>query len=122
MSHSVDESYDVYREEVRKAIKEHICDACQRTISKGHTYCSVYIVFDGEAKTVKRCGSCQTMHEHLRKIAEPVGMWPNEKLNCGSDYEEEWDTEPPEEVVALAFMTDDEAGKLLQKKRHETAV
>ena len=55
MSHSCDEAYAVYNEETRRARKPHVCDACDAGISPGHVYTSVHLVFDGQARTVKRC-------------------------------------------------------------------
>ena len=113
MSHYVDECYDVYQETTRKARKEHDCDACKLPIRRGDYYCSVHIVFDGRARSVKRCGACQTTHIHLRKL-NPGEMWPNEKLACGLDYEEEWGNEPPDEIQALPLLSADERGQLLK--------
>jgi hypothetical protein len=113
MSHCVEEAYTVYNETVRKARKEHTCSACRLPILPGHYYASVFLLYDGDAETIKRCGSCQTTHLHLRKLGDPHGMWPNEKLNCGKSYEGEWDEEPPEEIAALPFLNAENRGLLL---------
>jgi hypothetical protein len=113
MSHYAEEVYTVYNETVRKARKTHACSACRSPILPGHYYASVFIVFDGDADTVKRCGSCQTTHLHLRKLGNEHGMWPNEKLNCGKSYDDEWGEDPPEEIASLPFLSADERGSLL---------
>jgi hypothetical protein len=103
VSHSIDETYDAYRETLRCAAKEHVCSACKELIAKGHRYYSVSWVFDGSADDCKRCLRCQAIHVHLREKA-PGEMWPAERLNCGERYEDEWG-ECPDEVAALAFVS-----------------
>ena len=62
MSHSCDDTYDVYDETFPRARKEHTCHACKATIRVGDKYARIAIVWDGEAETVKRCVRCQA-HE-----------------------------------------------------------
>lgn len=102
MSHSCDETYDVYEERRRVARKAHECDACDLPIRPGDLYYAVSLVWDGTAETVKRCARCQMMHEHLRELA-PGETWPDERLNCGHDYRDQWECDPPAWVAALAF-------------------
>lgn len=116
MSHSIDETYDVYNETSRIARKEHVCAACKETIRIGDRYAIVGIVFDGEAESVKRCLRCQEIHEHLRKLGA-YEMWPAERLDCGEEYKEHWGHEPPPEIAALAFATPEE---MQARKRKET--
>jgi hypothetical protein len=111
MSHYCEEAYTVYNETVRKARKEHTCSACRFPILPGNYYASVFIVFEGEAESLKRCGSCQKTHLHLRQL-DPE-MWPDEKLNCGKAYEDEWGEEPPDEIAELPFLSADQRGMLL---------
>jgi hypothetical protein len=116
MSHEVDEYYRVYQVEVRKARKPHECGACGRPIAPGDTYASAHIVFsNGGGETVKRCGPCELIHKHLRNINHDT--WPAEKLDCGEEYKEHWGAEPPPEIAALAFASDEEAGRLLGRGR-----
>ncbi len=115
MSHLVDECYEVYRETVRKARKEHECSACRLPIRPGDYYCAVFIVFDHRSRFVRRCGACQTTHLHLRELGDG-DMWPDERLNCGLDYEDEWNDEPPEDIAALPLLSADERGALLAPK------
>lgn len=112
MSYAVDKRYDVYLETLRCAAKNHACDACSEAIEKGHRYYSVSWVFDGSASSVKRCLKCQAIHVHLRGL-DPGEMWPDEELNCGQDYLDEWGCDPPDEVAKLAFMSQAEAQKEL---------
>jgi RNase P subunit RPR2 len=113
MSHSIDEYYRVYNVEIRRARKPHSCDACDRAIAPGDRYASVHIVnSDGGGETVKRCGPCEVIHRHLRDNGGGE-MWPAEKLDCGEEYTEHWGKEPPEEIAALAFVTDADAGRVL---------
>lgn len=102
MSYQTDETYDVYNEVHPIARRQHTCSACKEAIEVGHRYTRVSIVIDGEASTVKRCARCQAMHEHLRKLS-PGEMWPEEKLDCGLAYLDEWGEDPPEHIAALAF-------------------
>lgn len=120
MSHSIDECYAVYDETIRRARKDHACSACGLTIRSGDLYCQVFWVFDGAAGSVKRCGRCQKMHEHLR-IKGGGEMWPDERLGCGLDYEEEWGREPPEEIQALPFLPADEASRTLSEEHARQA-
>lgn len=101
MSYSYDATYDVYDETFPQARKEHTCDACSEIIPVGRRYARVSVVFDGGARSHKRCMRCQDLHKHLRSLA-PGEMWPEERLDCGQDYEEEWGT-LPDSVAALAF-------------------
>ncbi len=102
MSHAVEEYYRVYGETPRRARKPHVCDACLETVPARGAYTAVFLVHpDGRTEALKRCSRCQTIHEHLRTLA-PADMWPDERLQCGMDYEEEWGPLPPE-MVAAAF-------------------
>ncbi len=112
MSHGIDECYSVYNETTLKARKAHVCDACERTIERGHYYCRIFIIWQGDKEHVKRCGSCQLTHEHLRKLGGG-DTWPDETLSCGLDYEDEWMKAPPPEVQALAFASSAETGELI---------
>lgn len=104
MSHSIDERYAAYVERRSRANKDHKCDACHRAIARRAEYYRVTWVFDGSAGGCKRCLACQITHEHLRVLCRERGdMWPDERLACGLDYADEWDTEPPPEIAALAF-------------------
>jgi len=94
MSFEVDECAELYKEKIVIARKEHRCGACGERIEKGHRYTTVFVLFQGDAFTYKRCLRCQAIHKHLRGLA-PGEMWPFEDLGCGEDYEKEWGGETP---------------------------
>jgi len=97
------EPYSVYQKTRRRARKAHKCGACHETIRPGDSYMVVSIVFDGTAETIKRCARCEAIHDHLVGLCLADGeRWPEERLNCGESYEDEWG-ECPEEIQALAF-------------------
>jgi hypothetical protein len=105
MSHYAEETYAVYDERARTAAKEHRCDACCETILPGHRYYVIGMVWDGEARSYKRCLRCQRIHVHLRALGYDNELWPDERLDCGETYEAHWGVEPPPEIAALAFAT-----------------
>lgn len=113
------EPCSVHETEIRKARKKHTCNACGRDIQPGHHYARVFVVWDGNREITKRCGSCQLTWVHLAELCtkrnlESGGcLYPDGALNCGLKYADEWDGEPPEEIVRLPFLTDEEAGALL---------
>ena len=108
MSHSCDATYDVYDESRLTARKAHECDACDLPIRPGDGYWRIFYRFEGRAEHVKRCLRCQVIHEHLRTLA-PGEMWPAEKLDCGEEYRQHWDCDPPEWIADLAFWSPGES-------------
>jgi hypothetical protein len=119
VSQSTDGTYDVYRETRRTARKEHRCSACHETIASGHSYHHVAIVYEREAETVKRCERCQAIHLHLREVsrADPYEeLWPDERLDCGEEYESHWGRKPPPEIAELAFVTQAEMQQRVRKQ------
>ena len=112
MSYEVDGCYDLYQEKCVRARKRHACSACDRTIESGHRYVRVHWIYERNRGECKRCGSCQTLHLHLRKIGGEA-WWPDETLSCGRTYEDEWGTVPPTEIARLPLLSDDEASSLL---------
>jgi hypothetical protein len=121
VSHSCDETYTVYDERRVRARKQHRCAACREAIKPGHAYTRIGIVFDGCASTIKRCLRCQAIHVHLRKKCDDANvasrrdyddmLWPDERLDCGLDYEEEWG-ELPDEIADLAFKNSEDMQKV----------
>jgi len=101
MSYVPEGYYDVYDECPVTARIEHECSACDEKIRTGSIYYRVRIVYEGTAKTIKRCDRCQAIHVHLRELGNG-NTWPEERLDCGLDYGEEWG-ELPKEVEVLAF-------------------
>lgn len=118
MSYETDGCYGFYKETVRVARKTHKCSACKRTLAKGHRYMHISAQADDSVHTYKRCGACQVVHKHLRRLCRELDcdMWPDEELNCGLSYESEWGAEPPGEIAALPFLADQEASALLAEE------
>lgn len=115
MSYEPDGAYDIYVATVRKARVTHRCSACWLTINPGERYMEVRLAWEGRAETVKRCGRCEAIHRHLVTEHAPE-YWPDERLNCGEDYEYEWGVPPPLQLQAAIFATSDEASALLEAK------
>jgi hypothetical protein len=107
---------DVHEQRIRRARKEHRCCACKRAIEPGSMYCNEVYVWDGTLETNKRCGACQKTYEHLSDLCRQSEdhISPRPDLGCGLRYQGEWG-DLPDEIAALAFMTDAEASALLEK-------
>lgn len=105
MSQLCDDQADVYREPRVRARKAHCCSACRETIEPGHFYHRVSMVWDGTARSWKRCLRCQAIHVHLREVDTDPDGWPDEALACGHSYEDVHREPPPPEIAALAFMS-----------------
>ena len=58
MCDSIDAYCDVWKEEIRKARKNHYCDCCEAAIRRGDTYIVVSSVFEGTASSEKQCQAC----------------------------------------------------------------
>ena len=106
-----DDAYaDVWDERVLEARKEHKCDACGETISKGDRYARDAALYEGKWDVTKRCMRCEKILEHLREKCSEYNSSlfvdaprvPMQDLSCGLDYEEEWGP-CPDEIAALAF-------------------
>lgn len=109
VSHYFGEEYPVYDERFPRARKPHKCDACGEPIAPGHRYARIGIVSNHSAETLVRCLRCQTIHEHLRGLGDADDRsWPDERLDCGEEYREHWQRDPPADIAALAFVTPDE--------------
>ena len=72
-------SYDfepstVWREEERKAAKDHRCSDCGGVIAKGERYLNAASLYDGHWSGAKRCADCTfLMHEVERTFMEKCG-------------------------------------------------
>ncbi len=116
MSEYCEEYVDVAVETTLKARKDHVCDACKRVVRKGEMYVRDSTLFDGAWTVVKRCGACEATYQHLRtKCSDSFDMCPRPDLGCGLRYESEWGP-LPDEIAALAFLTNSEASALLEPK------
>lgn len=94
----------VFREETRKAKKEHWCDACGEAIPVGLKYSNTFGVWDGRASTIKRCARCEAIFQHLAVLMHNTSEEaPALRLDCGHEYVERWGVEPPPAIAALAF-------------------
>ena len=99
-----------------RARKEHECCACKETIRRGDKYERFAFKWDGEFECLVRCLRCCAIAEacHAR-----LADWNEEgvayRLNCGHEWSERFEEEPPPEVARLAFLTPDEAQRELLK-------
>lgn len=107
MSVSCDGAADIYEQRTRKARKEHECEACGGHIRPGDTYTRETMLYDGRWDNTTRCARCQLIFEHLvTMIRSGDGFgeeWPDSRLNCGHEYRERWEVDPPAWLAALAF-------------------
>lgn len=62
-----DNEVSAYREELRKARKEHRCDGCGVRILPGEQYLSLFCVSDGEPMTSKTCKACDEIADRFAK-------------------------------------------------------
>lgn len=91
----------VWRNEKRKARKDHTCVACGEVIRRGDTYEKHVNIFDGCVTDINRCLRCAEMWRAAQaklgweRVAD---LW----LACGEDWEDNFG-EPPEHIAALAF-------------------
>ncbi|KKN98490.1 hypothetical protein LCGC14_0146010 [marine sediment metagenome] len=119
MGFESDEAFSFYQTKGVVARKKHKCSACGDFIKPGHKYQRTNVGYEGTAETIKRCLRCQTIYLHLRDVAAGTDLAIDEWLNCGMLYEEEWG-ECPEEIKALAFLTQTEVQELIAQKEVST--
>ena len=87
-------------------------------IKPRHRYITVTVIYEGCVDTYKRCARCEAMHAHLvtrcREATNRTGEyeWPDERLDCGHDYQDIWEEAPPPEIAALAFVLPGELGPI----------
>lgn len=105
------ELVSAYRSYWRKARKEHKCIACCETILKGNFYRYSSGVFDGTGFSEKHCARCWAIIEAIRAqgvyVIDPL-------LDCGQIWDDVFEEPPPDNVAALAFMTVEEAQRLVK--------
>jgi ssDNA-binding Zn-finger/Zn-ribbon topoisomerase 1 len=64
----------VWRDERRKAAKDHVCNDCGGKIVKGEHYQNLASLYDGHWSMSKRCPDCQFLiHEVERTFLEKCG-------------------------------------------------
>lgn len=113
MSYEIEGWASFYRSTTRRARIAHRCSACGLQVAPGERYQEIRLAYEGRAETIKRCGRCETMYQHLRSLCDGfTGI--DQALDCGLDYRDEWGKEPPEDVQAVIFATSDEASALLK--------
>lgn len=84
------EPVECYSEtKVAKARKNHRCDDCFGAINKGDGYTRVGYVFDGQGRTVKRCGDCQAIRCMIGDIENGCSCLPTHGL-CHDLQDEAW--------------------------------
>ncbi len=118
---SFDGPCDVWDEDVRRARKERRCSACHETIKRGDLYHSTRSLYDGSWTTIARCARCEAMYRFLGSV-QGTGDVCDERLDCGHEWQDNFDGEPPLVVQALAFLTPAEAQLLLSKPWHDDVV
>lgn len=106
----------VWREGIRRARKDHRCDACNEPIPRGHKYSYTFAVVDGDPQTTKRCLRCDAIYERLSELL-PADQVCDITLDCGHSWSDIHDGPPPEDLVALAFATPEE-----MQAKHAAAV
>jgi len=87
----------VWREEFRKARKEHYCDTCGATIHPGDRYLSLFAISDGERCVEKQCEACQVIAERFAREHNVEAPFPSSLLpfldNCvdhGDEDSQRW--------------------------------
>lgn len=98
-----DDGYDAdpsgfWRQQKRKARKQHKCWSCREAILPGHTYQVSAVGWDGQVTSWKHCLRCAELIELLKSRMD---SWTTDimDLDCGEVWED-----PPPEVAALAFV------------------
>lgn len=107
MSQSCDGRNDIYESHTRKARKPHRCDAClTESIRPGDKYTREDALFEGRWEHTVRCARCQMIFDHLVSMCITHGdsdEWPDPNLDCGHEYRERWEVDPPAWLASLAF-------------------
>lgn len=105
------EGPSAFREQNRKARKEHVCMACREVIRVNDHYVYTSGVWDGRPDWHHHCLRCYAM---IRKLQEVTKESVDLELSCGYSWEEVFETPPPEDMLRWAFMTPDEAQRELR--------
>lgn len=96
-----------------RARKEHRCDGCDETIRRGDRYLRCFGVWDSEPSVWKYCLRCECVINAI--MSQPGNDGFMHGFECGHSWEDVFESDPPEHVARLAFMTPDEAQKELAK-------
>lgn len=112
MSAGFDDAPECHRTVYRRACKEHDCYGCTRTITAGERYRVDSGVWDGDPSQYKYCAACSLLIDAICGTPGNEGFVHG--FMCGHSWEEVFGEEPPERVARLAFVTVEEAQKLLE--------
>ena len=99
MSCADDDGPSAFTMRVRKARKEHACNACHEAIPKGHRYSYQSGVWDGSPDSFHICLRCRAIQQALEDKNHTFQL----TLDCGHDWQEVFEEEPPDDIAALAF-------------------
>lgn len=94
-----------------RARKQHECCACELPIRVGDVYERIAFKWEGEFESLSRCLRCCAIAAvlHERQRADPYSdQGVAYALDCGHDWQERFESEPPPEVARLAFLLPDE--------------
>lgn len=105
---------DFYRDDWRRARREHRCSVCGERMLPRHYYHVVSGKWEGEVRTYKHCARCWTLYERLSDDGcNDVDL----ELDCGETYEGD---DP--EMHALAFVTREEAQGFVPRRTPQREV
>lgn len=103
-----------------RARKPHECCACELPIRVGDVYERIAFKWEGEFECLCRCLRCSAIADAIATEQrkgdgfDPQGV--AYALDCGHDWEENFEEPPPPEVERLAFMLPDEMQKELASR------
>lgn len=103
----------VSRDTFPRARKEHRCDGCHGTIRRGDRYLRCFGVWEGDASTWKYCAACKLLIDAI--MSQPGNEGFVHGFDCGHSWRDVFESDPPDDVARLVFMTPDEAQKELVK-------
>lgn len=90
-----DDCATVFRDQIRRARKEHTCDSCQCTIAPGDKYLSHASLHDGHWSSSKICKDCDEIRDAFARAHDyfPFPSTLEETLEeCIAEGDEESDT------------------------------
>lgn len=84
--------------------------ACSETIEPGQRYRYSSGVWEGTPGSFKHCARCWHLYTELcDRSHDDVAIM----LDCGETWESSFGEAPPSDIAALAFLTSDEAQRLV---------
>jgi hypothetical protein len=111
------EPVEVYNENIKRAKKDWECDACRQRIERGHLYHETKMFFDDVWEVTRRCARCEALFRFLVPCVRELSSEERcaEALDCGHEWKDNFEGEPPVAVQALAFLTPAEAQVLIRR-------